>query len=271
MAPLNPQAPLFIPTVDSSPAPLALPSWFPVTYSFSAPYSFPVPQPVPDLSTLPLCCYYQGLPLQSRLAPISSFIRLSHCFPSAGVEFLGLPWPSPSISPTAFPPLPAYPVAVPVLCSPVRCEEKKLLAPPIYAGKPNVVLEVLPKENHHRKDSTPPPPSPLSPALPLRAVILRKRRVRIGPRLKMKVDSMGGRPRRQLRPSLNVKVGSFWLPRLRCFRKKCPEDEKMRAHLQFNEATGEDENRDSRTTVMIKNLPNKLRWVFFCYNSAKRA
>lgn len=262
MAPLNPHAPHYVPAVESPFAPAVAPSMFPLSYAFGFPYSYSPPQPVPEAFPPPLCCYYHGLPpqLQPRLTHLGSIcyyagkdVRFDHGCPGIGIELSGIPfsWPSSWILSTALPILPSHQVALPLPHSPIVTADEDVLRPPFYSPQPEVILDVIPKISHGSDKRLPQP----------RALCLRKRRVRIGPRLRMKVDSLGGRVRRGPRRIFNCRVGSFWLPKLRCFRKKCPEEDKLRENLQFKNGADDENGGDSRTTVMIKNLPNKMRWV----------
>ncbi|CAA6666921.1 unnamed protein product [Spirodela intermedia] len=132
---------------------------------------------------------------------------------------------------------------------PIAPADEGVLRSPIYSPQPEVILEVIPKIRHGSDKRLPPP----------RAICLRKRRVRIGPRWRTKMDSSGGRVRRGPKRSFSCRVGSFWLPKLRCLRKKCPDEDKLQENLQFRNGADADDGGDSRTTVMIKNLPNKMR------------
>ncbi|XP_078442345.1 uncharacterized protein LOC144712046 [Wolffia australiana] len=224
MAPLNPHAPVFIPTMESPPA------MEPRSFSISFPQPYPLLQPL-----LPSCCLYEGMQLQPLLPSftvLSSVVQIagkyppfsSHCFPTVGVEFLRVPL-LPRLPSFALPATPLFPPAT-------------LLPPSSFCDETDKVVQPEGKTSSDAETDV---------GLP-RSFVARKRGVRIGPRWRMKT----GRPATR---SFNPVLSSLWQPKLRCLRRKCNEADSSLDSLQIQ--TGAD--GDPRTTVMLRNLPNQLR------------
>ncbi|XP_078442798.1 meiosis protein mei2-like [Wolffia australiana] len=212
MAPLNPHAPVFIPTMEFPPA------MEPRSFSISFPQPYPLLQPLLQPLLPSFTVLSSVVQIAEKYPPLSSY-----CFPTVGVEFLRIPL-LPRL-PSVLPATPLFPPATLLpLCS--FCDETDKVVQPGAKTSSDAETDV---------------------DLP-RSFMARKRGVRIGPRWRMST----GRPTRR---SFNPVLSSLWQPKLRCLRRKCSEANSLLDSLQIKI----DANGDSRTTVMIRNLPNQLR------------